>query len=60
VPPPRVPPVVLDEEGEKLVTATKNFLEDFRTKVCYATLLNAMEGGAKKCSPRDTRRRNDQ
>ncbi|XP_037499328.1 uncharacterized protein LOC119373376 [Rhipicephalus sanguineus] len=54
VPPPRVPPVVLDEEGEKLIADTLNFLRAFRNNVCYATLLNAMEGHAQKGRSRDT------
>lgn len=56
MPPPSVPPVVLDEEGEKLIAKAKEYLEDFRTQVCCTTMLKALAGSAEAHKPRGTAR----
>ncbi|KAL3192954.1 hypothetical protein MRX96_058464 [Rhipicephalus microplus] len=56
MPPSSVPPVGLDEEGEKLIAKAKEYLEDFRTQVCCTIVLKALTGGAEAHEPRGTAR----
>ncbi|XP_075732476.1 uncharacterized protein LOC142775045 [Rhipicephalus microplus] len=56
MPPSSVPPVGLDEEGEKLIAKAKEYLEDFTTQVCCTIVLKALTGGAEAHEPRGTAR----